>query len=474
MVEAADVESADRADSSRPPQIWGLDSEQLHDAWWRGRGVQCVRMGQRFQPVEGAELYLLLEPSQLVTFDLDQLAELIVWSSAIAFWITVVERGDEPYREEILRGSEGAVLGIRRSYAYEERAGHRGVLTTSDALARAWSTSETRSEARAEVEEHSGSRLVHESVYGHSYDLGLPEDHREFLAWLVATWSDPDRVLEGIEAIRPGVFAQVGTNLPDGGLYLEPLWLGVEERRGSGEVLVGPDFTTDDRCDDSGDIVMRTINEIDPPKGKRGGRLLPRQGVYDLAKRSFDILMSASVLLCFSPLMLLVCLAVCIDDGFPLFFGHTRQKKDGKEFKCWKFRTMRRNAEAMVAELQAMNKADGPQVYIEDDPRVTRVGRILRKFQLDELPQFWNVLRGDMSVVGPRPSPDRENQFCPAWREMRLSVRPGITGLWQVERTRTPGEDFQEWIKYDIRYVRNATFLLDLKIILKTAVNIIR
>ena len=135
---------------------------------------------------------------------------------------------------------------------------------------------------------------------------------------------------------------------------------------------------------------------------------------------------------------------------------------------------MRRDAESMVASLSQMNKADGPQVFIEDDPRVTRIGRLLRKFQLDELPQFWNVLTGDMSVVGPRPSPDRENQYSPAWREIRLSVRPGITGLWQVERTRRPGEDFQEWIKYDIRYVRNATFLLDMKIILKTAVNIIK
>ena len=110
----------------------------------------------------------------------------------------------------------------------------------------------------------------------------------------------------------------------------------------------------------------------------------------------------------------------------------------------------------------------GPQVFIENDPRVTRLGRVLRRFQIDELPQFWNVLRGEMSLVGPRPSPDRENQFCPAWREMRLSVRPGITGLWQTRRTRAEGEDFQEWIKYDIEYVRSASFVLDLKILVST------
>jgi len=134
---------------------------------------------------------------------------------------------------------------------------------------------------------------------------------------------------------------------------------------------------------------------------------------------------------------------------------------------------MRRDAESEVAEFSNIDSADGPQVFIKDDPRVTGVGRVLRKYHLDELPQFWNVLVGDMSIVGPRPSPEKENQFSPAWREIRLSVRPGITGLWQVERTRAPGLDFQEWIRYDIEYVRHASFMFDLKICFKTLMNII-
>ena len=129
---------------------------------------------------------------------------------------------------------------------------------------------------------------------------------------------------------------------------------------------------------------------------------------------------------------------------------------------------MRRDAEAMVEQLRALNQADGPQVFIEDDPRVTRVGRFLRASQLDELPQLFNVLLGQMSLVGPRPSPDRENQICPAWREMRLSVRPGITGLWQVRRTREDGLDFQEWVRFDLEYIRKASFLLDCRIIFET------
>ena len=134
---------------------------------------------------------------------------------------------------------------------------------------------------------------------------------------------------------------------------------------------------------------------------------------------------------------------------------------------------MRRDAEARVAELRMQNLCDGPQVFIKDDPRVTRIGKVLRALQLDELPQFWNVLLGEMSLVGPRPSPDKENQFCPAWREMRLSVRPGITGLWQVMRTREPGKDFQEWIRYDIDYVRRMGPWLDARIVVLTAWNIL-
>jgi lipopolysaccharide/colanic/teichoic acid biosynthesis glycosyltransferase len=105
---------------------------------------------------------------------------------------------------------------------------------------------------------------------------------------------------------------------------------------------------------------------------------------------------------------------------------------------------------------------------MEKDPRITKVGAVLRKLQLDELPQFINVLMGHMSVVGPRPSPFSENQLCPGWREARLSVRPGVTGLWQIRRTRADGADFQEWIRYDIEYVEKATFLLDLYIIWRT------
>jgi lipopolysaccharide/colanic/teichoic acid biosynthesis glycosyltransferase len=219
---------------------------------------------------------------------------------------------------------------------------------------------------------------------------------------------------------------------------------------------------------------VRPIEEIfSPDSGDRTEATGPRDGIYGPVKRSLDVVAALLVLVLGSPVLLFCALAVVIDDGFPVFFGHRRQTRGGGTFRCWKFRTMRRDAEARVAELRMQNLCDGPQVFIKDDPRVTRIGKVLRALQLDELPQFWNVLIGEMSLVGPRPSPDKENQFCPAWREMRLSVRPGITGLWQVMRTREPGKDFQEWIRYDIDYVRHMGPWLDLKIVVLTVWNIL-
>jgi lipopolysaccharide/colanic/teichoic acid biosynthesis glycosyltransferase len=188
-----------------------------------------------------------------------------------------------------------------------------------------------------------------------------------------------------------------------------------------------------------------------------------------ISKRLFDLAFAAAALLLTLPLYPLVMLAIWLEDGRPFFFAHRRETLAGREFPCLKFRSMRKDSEELKRHIAGHNHADGPQFFIPSDPRLTRVGRVIRKLNLDELPQFLNVLLGHMSVVGPRPSPYKENQYCPAWREARLSVRPGITGLWQVLRTRQQGQDFQEWIRFDLEYVRRAGWPLDLWIIWKTA-----
>jgi lipopolysaccharide/colanic/teichoic acid biosynthesis glycosyltransferase len=189
---------------------------------------------------------------------------------------------------------------------------------------------------------------------------------------------------------------------------------------------------------------------------------------YRVTKRAFDIVFSLLGLLLTLPAYPIIMLAIWLEDGRPFFFVHRRETIGGRDFPCIKFRSMRKDAELSKAELNRRNQADGPQFYVPGDPRITRVGQTIRSCNIDEMPQFINVLLGHMSIIGPRPSPYSENQFCPPWREARLSVRPGITGLWQVMRTREPGLDFQEWIRYDLDYVEHGCWLMEFRIILKT------
>jgi lipopolysaccharide/colanic/teichoic acid biosynthesis glycosyltransferase len=202
-------------------------------------------------------------------------------------------------------------------------------------------------------------------------------------------------------------------------------------------------------------------------------RIWPKFSYPGFLKRTVDILISSIVLITFLPLLPLISIMIKINSPGPVFFKDKRQGRYGKEFNCIKFRTMIVGAEQMQEKLRLMNQVDGPQFKVANDPRVTKFGKFLRDTYIDEIPQFFNVLLGQMSIVGPRPSPRKENSLCPIWRDARLSVRPGITGLWQVYGTRAPGQDFQEWIYYDIEYVRNLSVLLDISICFKTAKKII-
>jgi len=189
-------------------------------------------------------------------------------------------------------------------------------------------------------------------------------------------------------------------------------------------------------------------------------------------KRLCDITVSLTAI----PLLFIIFISIaaavkCTSRG-PVFFKHKRQGLRGKTFLCLKFRTMIINADDIQEKLKYKNQVDGPQFKIDDDPRVTIIGRFLRDTHLDEIPQFINILLGQMSLIGPRPSPAKENSFCSYWRDARLSVRPGITGLWQINRTRKEGQDFQEWIYYDTQYVKNISFPEDLKIFFKTVIKL--
>ncbi|MHC4213041.1 MAG: sugar transferase [Planctomycetota bacterium] len=191
-------------------------------------------------------------------------------------------------------------------------------------------------------------------------------------------------------------------------------------------------------------------------------------------KRIFDCLIAAFVLIMFAPVLPIIALLIKLDSSGPIFFKDERQGLHGRVFACLKFRTMETGSDQLQDTIRTANVLDGPQFKIPDDPRVTAVGRFLRETCIDEIPQFFNVILGQMSVVGPRPSPTAENTTCPPWRDARLSVKPGITGLWQICRTRMPMRDFQEWIFFDIKYVKDLSFKTDLWICWKTAIHLIK
>jgi lipopolysaccharide/colanic/teichoic acid biosynthesis glycosyltransferase len=183
-------------------------------------------------------------------------------------------------------------------------------------------------------------------------------------------------------------------------------------------------------------------------------------------KRGFDLLVAMLMLPIVFPLLALVALAIRIDSPGPIVFTQLRTGKNGRRFRMFKFRTMVRNAEELKASLQHLNILPPPDFKIIDDPRITRVGKFLRKTSLDELPQILNVLRGEMSFVGPRPTSFAPETYS-LWHTERLEVTPGITGLWQVKGRNSM--TFDERLRLDIHYVRNWTFALDLRILALTA-----
>jgi len=222
---------------------------------------------------------------------------------------------------------------------------------------------------------------------------------------------------------------------------------------------------TGDRNLISGDPRIRTIANISEHSFRRE----LSQKIYKRLREFFDVVIACILLIFLSPVFLVIAAAIKLFSGDrgPVYYKQLRCGKDGKEFMMIKFRTMTNDADKTKRKLRKYaNEADGPLFKIADDPRLTEVGKLLRKLSLDELPQLINVCRGEMSLIGPRPLADEEMKFASSWRDARLRVKPGITGLWQISgRSQS---SFHDWIRHDIFYVKNQSFRLDCKIMFKT------
>lgn len=188
--------------------------------------------------------------------------------------------------------------------------------------------------------------------------------------------------------------------------------------------------------------------------------------LYEVIKRLIDVVCSFLGVLVLSPLFIIIAIIIKITSKGPVFFSQKRVGKNGKEFYMYKFRSMVVNAEELKEKLAAQNEMSGPMFKMKDDPRVTKVGKFIRKTSIDELPQLWNVLKGDMSLVGPRPSLPKEVAQFEEWMYRRLEVKPGLTCYWQVSGRNNI--DFEDWMKLDIRYVDERSTWIDIKLIFKT------
>ena len=193
---------------------------------------------------------------------------------------------------------------------------------------------------------------------------------------------------------------------------------------------------------------------------------IANQNRYEKIKRFFDICLSTAALVILSPLLLVIAILIYLEDKGPAIYSQTRIGKDGRAFKLYKFRSMCVDADEKLKDLQKLNERDGPVFKIKNDPRVTKVGKFIRKTCIDELPQLVNIIKGDMSIVGPRPPLPNEVEQYNSYQKQRLLVVPGLTCYWQIQK----GEEttFDEWVELDLKYIKERSILLDFRLILLT------
>ncbi len=464
------------SDSSSTPtasRTWGLSRVELHDRYWATKGVEVVRRGRTDVTVKGPSLYLLIDADDLVIFDIARPLKVLNSLKPRSIRLRVVDKHEDGYEETVQTDDHGQLIAIKRRYRAMTRCTARMYLTPDYALAQRWAAcNDMLSARRAARPSRNREHAFPMSCEGLVFDPTDVHESDRLADSLLKLWRSPGQSLESVYQYLPGVWVHESASIDPAARVIAPAWIGAGVTLGPDRIVLGPKVVRD-----SSDTAFRmpvvSWDAIRLPHWRLTPRLR-RSPFRVITKRMFDVACSLSVLLVTLPIYPIVSLLILIEDGWPIFFAHRRQTIGGREFPCYKFRSMRRDAEAIKASLQAINQSDGAHFFAKHDPRVLRIGKFLRRSHIDELPQFYNILVGHMSVVGPRPSPDKENQFCPVWREGRLSVRPGLTGLWQVKRTRAPENDFQEWIRYDLEYVQNECWRMDIWIMLQTFSAVLR
>lgn len=442
-----------------PASLAGLSAQKLHESLWSLDRLQVVRRGAWDSIDPEARAYLLLKPDEYAVFEFDRhLRARLRRARTLELDLRCADVNE--YRERLVLDEHRDFKSITRDFDAVAADRHRVVLTADAAEARRWTSGLGEPDARGNAV-CLGEVMTEQAGEHHAVSA--------LLCRLLGRGVAP----ASMRRVAPEVLAHQSSTVSSSARIIGPVVIGAGHRVGPNDTIEGPAVILD-RVPVPGSALSRAPGA--PLFSTEQARMTgERRRRFDRAcTRAFDIAFSIFMLAVTLPVFPVVMALIAIEDGRPFFFLHERQGHRGKNFKVIKFRTMRRDADAQQAKHRAANLCDGPQFFSPRDPRALRTGHFLRQWSIDELPQFINVIRGEMSVVGPRPSPDRENRYCPAWRELRLSVKPGVTGLWQIMRTREPAIDFQEWVRYDTEYVRRRNVLFDLWIVGKTFGAVIR
>lgn len=470
--------------------------------------VRITRNGSGVEPLGNIRLHpwVIISDGRFVARVSDRLSALFSETSADAMAVTA-DPGLLAYRERIRLTEKGELVGYRRLYRdsiepmpmpagwphYFVVRSERFEAVLGDGLPRGFDEMVQRCRS-------CGMKVEAVSVAGLAIDLASPEGLLT-LSDAVLTHCPPQAAVLEASLGRQVYVCGGDRKVSDRARFVGPVLLGSGVCVEPDAVVVGPTVLcdgctvrrgalvdssilgtravvqSDDRLDRS--VVMGSNGEPSAPRVYSSPAVRPwakpawsqrhsafrtwsRFSYPGCFKRMADVLIAVFVLVLFAPIAPFIALAIKINSPGPVFYRDRRQGLHGRLFGCVKFRTMRVGAAEIQDKLRFVSEVDGPQFKMADDPRISTVGHFLRETYLDEIPQFFNVLCGQMSVVGPRPSPETENTLCPSWRDARLSVRPGITGLWQVFRTREPFKDFQEWIYYDTKYVQELSPRMDL------------
>jgi hypothetical protein len=364
----------------------GLDPAALHDRFWAARGVFVVRPGEAVALSSDAQLYMLTDSRTLAVFPLGKAADRLYWNRPDVLFIRLRGRASAAYREVAREAEDGRFLRFERQYGIAPTPTARIALTCDRRVAELWRSTDGSARMwrafRRQTRQVRRETLV---VDGRCYDRDSDHDLDALATDLVSRWRTPSMTIEGATELRSGVWGSgAGARVPSDVRIVGRAWIGAGREIGHERSVVGPAVLWDDPAARPPPPALRWDNleptGVRPAAGPAQARRHPRR--CSAGQRAFDIVFSIATLLLTLPLFPLAMLAIWLEDGRPFFFGHRRETVGGREFPCLKFRTMRRDADQIKAQLAASNRSDGPQFFIENDPRVTVVGRWLRRTNL--------------------------------------------------------------------------------------------